>query len=296
MNRDKRRSMKRNIYIVINCIVIFLSFFFLLKIAVFDSVSGVSLQSARIWNALIVVLLFLVIHSIKLIRFYLILMENKIGLKRFIRIYIKTTFINMTLPYKSGELFRMYCFGHEFQNYKIGILGVLTDRFFDTCALLTILIPFEIILLRRFSPVTFLLFAFLLAAVAAYLLFPSTYRYINRFMILNKSSKKVIRTLQILEEVNEWYDYAGHLLKGRAALVFLLSCFSWTLELVILKVISGIFSMEYSIDAFDAYINSTFSGNSDYLVRVYVLLGATVFALTTLHIYGASFIRMRKRI
>jgi len=286
--------MKRKVYVAVNFLVVFAAFCFLLKIAEIDNITGIKIHTDKFYLVFIVILLFAAIHMVKMIRFYLILMENRIKGKRFIKLYIKTTFVNTTLPLKTGELFRMYCFGQEFDNYKIGILSVLIDRFFDTCGLLIILIPCEAVLLKKYSIVVFLLFIFLLLAASAYLLFPSTYCYLNRYLILNGSSKGVIKTLQLLEEVNEWFKYARHLLKGRSAAVFLLSCLAWVLEYFILRIISDICAFTYSVDAFDIYINAAFSGASNNLLRVYVLMGSIVFALTTLIVYGIAYVKRRK--
>ena len=128
-------------------------------------------------------LCFLVLHMAKLLRFYLVLMEQRIEFKRFVRVYIKTTFVNFLLPFKSGELFRIYCFAHETQNVRMGFISVILDRIFDTCVLLLFLLPYDFLVAGSVSPVTILLgfIVVLVLSGGAFLYF--SYSYLNRFLL-----------------------------------------------------------------------------------------------------------------
>ena len=90
-----------------------------------------------------ILVLFVLIHCIKAMRLYLILLEHQIPLQRFIGLYVKTTFVNITIPFKAGELFRVYCISDEVHNTQVGWLSVIIDRFFDTSVLLVFLVPYE---------------------------------------------------------------------------------------------------------------------------------------------------------
>ena len=53
---------------------------------------------------IILIILFLVLHVLKFIRIYFILLEEKIPLGRIIKIYIKSTFVSIVLPFKIGAV------------------------------------------------------------------------------------------------------------------------------------------------------------------------------------------------
>ena len=45
---------------------------------------------------------FILVHTAKMLRLYLVLMEHKIGFGRFVLLYLKTTLVNLIIPLKLG--------------------------------------------------------------------------------------------------------------------------------------------------------------------------------------------------
>lgn len=278
-------------YNIINIIIIMLAFLFLGNLIlknedIFYSISSFNKKIGII--IIIEIIIFCMIHILKLIRFYLILLEEKLEFKRFIRIYIKTVFINITLPLKSGELFRFYCYSNETGNYKIGFLSILVERFLDTCALLLFILPFEMIFMHKLSSITLILLLFVVLGVIIYNIFYPIYKYINKFLILNVTSKKSIKALEIIEKQCEWYLYVKKLIKGRFLLIFSLSFLAWTLEYIFVYLISNALKVQFSLQTFNSYINSGFLGKSDKILSLYTILGAIVFGITTLIVYSIN--------
>lgn len=116
--------MKNKIYYLINI-------FFLAISILFINYTGIFQMKFTIYQFLVLILIFLIIHILKFFKIYLILLEEKIPLRVMARLYIKTTFVSTVLPYKTGELFKMYTYGNEIKNYTKGIIAVLVDKFFD---------------------------------------------------------------------------------------------------------------------------------------------------------------------
>lgn len=284
------KSKKAN-YNIINIIVIGLTFLFLANLILKnkDVIMNISPVNNKIGILIVGVIIFCGIHILKLLRFYLILLEEKLDFKRFIRIYIKTAFVNITLPLKGGEIFRFYCYSNETNNYKIGLLSILVERFLDTCALLVFILPLEIYFKHQLSYITLFLLIFVLLGFIIYNIFYPIYKYINRFLILNVVSKKSLKVLEILEKQNEWYLYVKKLIKGRFSLVFLLSFLAWTLEYIFVYFVSRVLELQFSLQTFNIYINSGFFGKSDKVLSIYTVLGAIVFGITMLSVYAMSF-------
>ena len=71
---------------------------------------------------------FILVHLAKMLRLYLVLMEHKIRLGRFILLYLKTTLVNLIIPFKLGELYRIFCISRETKHWQVGVLSILVNR------------------------------------------------------------------------------------------------------------------------------------------------------------------------
>ena len=166
---------------------------------------------------------FLCVHLIKMMRMYLIVMDRKISFDRFVPAYLRTTLVNLLIPYKLGEIYRIGVFYRISGGFKTGFFSVLIDRFFDTLALVLILLPYQLLVAGKVTVPTILLFAFLAVVLMAYRVFPPSYEFPNRYIITSKESKRSMMALSALETVNDWYEYARDLVKGRYGILLLFS-------------------------------------------------------------------------
>ena len=131
---------------------------------------------------------FILVHFCKMMRLYLVLMEHGISFPRFVVMYLETTLVNLIVPFKIGEIFRVLVISKETKHWQVGILSVITDRFFDTLALCAILIPVDIWYLGRLSPITWIFLAILFIIVICYVSLMPTYGYLNRYIIMSTFS------------------------------------------------------------------------------------------------------------
>ena len=79
----------------------------------------------------------ILVHVIKAGRLYLALYGSEIAFITYLNTYCKVTPVSIMLPFKLGELFRMYCYGQLLGNNLKGVVIILFDRFMDTTALMT---------------------------------------------------------------------------------------------------------------------------------------------------------------
>lgn len=209
------------------------------------------------------------VHALKMMRFYLVLLEQKISIKEFVFLYIKTTFINLLIPFKLGEAYRAFCVVRLTKCTQIGILSVVLDRFFDTFILLLFLIPYDLLILKRVTWITGILSIFLLLVMLAYRMFEPTYLYLNEYMIRNSKSKRGIYILSLLEMLREWYDYTKDLIKGRQYLIIFCSALGWIAEVGVLWLISGYYQTVFNLEKFADYIQSIFSSEKSVIFTAY---------------------------
>lgn len=285
--------MKNKRYYGINIAVFLFTLFFFLRMA-FENFIWLRTEGTIKSFFLLCLLNIVMIHIIKALRLYFLMLETRPTVTRFLRTYIKTTLVNLVLPFKLGEFFRMYCFGHELKNYKTGILLILTDRYFDTIPLVIILLGF--IIFGKESPKGFItaLVLFLFIVTIAYSIFPSTFRYMNRFLIVNTNSERGIRALELLEKAKYWYSYMQGLLIGREVILLILSGLAWFIEYGALYCLIKGIGHEFSTAEFVAYMDSIFVGNISEYVGIYLGINAVVLVIMAVVVYGRNFVT-RKR-
>ena len=217
--------------------------------------------------AIAMVFLFGLVHLFKLARLYLVLIDEKIRLRRFFFAYFLTTLLNSVIPFKLGEFYRIYVFNRLTGSVEIGFLSVVIDRFFDTLGLVLILIPLQILYPDTVSAVSIFLTAFLVVIVFIYCIFLSTYRYLNRYIILNRTSPRSMAVLRALSGLKVWYDYVKRLVSGRYGLLLLLSLLAWTAEGLLLRVFYGArFGKGFQMRVFCEYIASILDSSRQSLI------------------------------
>ncbi|MRG85059.1 lysylphosphatidylglycerol synthase domain-containing protein [Salinibacillus xinjiangensis] len=280
---------------VINIFFLFTSLF-VLSVMVLDKVDDVTVSISPITFGVIAVSVFLyiAIHAVKCARFYLILMEFRIPALQFIKLYIKTTFVSITFPFKIGEVFKFYSFGKQIKSFRISFLGMLTERFFDSCILLLFLIPYELVTSEKISYLSVLLLLFIVFFLFVYLFFPSTYRYLNEFMVKKVHSLKAVKALKALEHGKSLYRTQKLLVTGRSPFILLLSIVAWILEFSLFSLFVSFFVQGNSVfTVFHRYLTSVLSQSNDSFFVYYFVFGAIIFSLTTLSIYGFQFLKGR---
>ncbi|MCR4890662.1 MAG: flippase-like domain-containing protein [Lachnospiraceae bacterium] len=239
-------------------------------------------------GAALFLILFLAAHTAKFIRLYLVLMEEKrLPILQTLGLYARTTFVNLLIPFKLGEFYRIFEVFLFTGSGKVGVSCVAVDRFFDTAALLAIILPFELLFVGRLSLFPLLLFVGLIILLFLYLSFQPSYRYLNRYFICRKRSQRALGALKALDLANDWFQYVRRLVSGRSPLILLSSFFGWGMEFLALKVFAGLFGEIFGIYEFNQYINSIFlSGDSmvekPYSLVALVIVGAAALFFTLL--------------
>ncbi len=225
---------------------------------------------------------FLLIHMIKMFRMYLVLLEHRVNFKKFIFAYLRTTLVNLIIPFKLGEVYRMFVYSRMTENAGTGIAGTLVDRFFDTMALVLILIPLHVLYPGKISSVSVFLGVFVIVIIFVYLMFLPAYSYLNKYIIVNRDSRNSMAVLRFLEVLKAAYDYIKRLVTGRYALIALMSFAAWVLEGGLLFVIARLAGVKYDAGVFSDYITSIMSTTHSVLQEKYTIFSIAVIAVCTI--------------
>ena len=231
------------------------------------------------WFLLMAFAGFIVVHLAKMMRLYLVLMEHRIKLSRFILLYLKTTFVNLVVPFKLGEVYRVFCISRETKLWPVGILSVVVDRFFDIVALFLVLLPFDLFIGKKLSFITAIFFVLIVFAVAVFASIAPTYRYLNRYIIMHKTSKRAIWFLKVLDIIKNWYDFTNHLIKGRFPLIIVASSIGWIAEVGTLKALSLYKGITFGIGDFSSYMEAIFLAGKSPILKTYTVTGAVAIAV-----------------
>ncbi len=235
----------------------------------------------KIVLAAFILIAFLCVHLIKMMRMYLIVLDRKISFDRFVPAYLRTTLVNLIIPYKLGEIYRIGVFYRISQGFKTGFFSVLIDRFFDTLALVLILLPYQLFISKNVTIPTVALTVFVIVVLMAYRVFPPSYEFLNRYIITSKESRRSLMVLSALEHVNGWYEYARDLVTGRYGILLLFSLAAWILEIIVLAGFFRIFGHGFKVADFGQYIESIVSGGSYDMKTLYTIASAVVIAVLT---------------
>lgn len=282
----KNRNM---LYYIINLIFLLLTVFF---------INYTDIINMKILPMQIVALIVICvgIHFVKFVRIYFILLEEKISFKRMLKIYIKTAFVSIVFPFKIGEIFKIYSYGEEIDNYPKGIISVVIDKLFDAIVLCTVLIPYELTNGGEISILAVVMLIFIVIILVVAFAFEGTYYYLNKFFIINGKSKKSIYALSMIEKVKNVYENAKDMLRGRILILLGLTIISWLMETGFLYVISNFMNINIQLGDVVNYINDAFLGVSNVLFNKYVYICALMFLAIIILIYAKKIIAGGKKI
>ncbi len=227
-------------------------------ILIFNGITGnIQINSEDIIVIAIIIVVFLAIHLLRMFRLYILLVEEKMPIKEFIKLYMKTTIVNTVIPFKLGEFYKMICYGKKLKSYSAGISLVWIDRFFDSVILIILVIVASAF--KMISPIYVILSLFILFSILIYLTFENTYKYFNLLVLEKGKSKRSKIYLEIIDETKKIYKKAKNMIKYRSVPVIFLSALIWVFEyLIAYLTIEQLFNMDFSLSIFTNYINDVF--------------------------------------
>ncbi|MBQ3413468.1 hypothetical protein IJH33_01290 [Candidatus Saccharibacteria bacterium] len=276
----------RTVYILMNL-------FFVAGALVFVNYKSILDANFGFPKILLALLLFALIHVVKFIRMYFVLLEDLIRPNRFLQIYLKTTFVSTLVPFKIGEIFKMYCYGYETNSWMKGILAVLIEKFFDAIVLCSFMLPFSIAN-GEVNPLLVLLVGFIVIIAVVYFSFVGTYKYLNRFLICKAGGKKSLGILKVLEAVKVMHDTARRMVKGRFIILLALSFLAWIVEATLVAFMNGD-GINVDLSLIFSYVNDAFFGVSNVYFNYYVTLCAIVFFVALVVVYARKYLMVINR-
>ncbi len=237
---------------------------------------------------------FILLHLFKMIRFYLVLMEHDISLKDFVLLYFRTTLVNLAIPFKIGEAYRVEEVWRMTGIWQVGVLSVVVDRYFDVLSLFLWLLPIGMFLRHSLTPATLIFAAVILAGVVFYAAVPGSFGYLNGFLLKRRASVRSMAALHALNVIREWYDYTARLISGRALLMVVCGALGWGVEILTIGRLAVYLNMKFRLVDFADYIDAVFLGKGNMKIQSsYTGISVVVFAVLTVLGYAVYLATLR---
>lgn len=227
----------------------------------------------------IIVINVILVHFLKAIRLHFALYGIDISFRDYLKIYCKVTPVSILLPYKSGELFRMYCYGIQTGNMLKGFITVILDRFIDTIALLTMIVVELAVFGGTVIPLVYILIVFIVTSFALFAMFPGTYKYWTKHLLKSDATPRRITTLKLLNKINIVFNEIVFITKGRGVILLFLSLLAWTVEIGTVSILYKLNDGTDISGKTSEYLTSALVGTNSIELRQFILISVILMLL-----------------
>lgn len=214
-----------------------------------------------VFHILIIVLTVLIVHIVKAGRLYLALYGSEISFFQYLKIYCKVTPVSVVFPFKVGEFFRMYVYGHQLRNYLKGVIIVLLDRFMDTIALVTMILFVWAFSGGYVTSFVYVLLVFLGFALLIYAVFPGVHKFWKKYLLKANATEKKLAALKMLDTLQLIYQEITSVSKGRGIILYFMSLLAWLVEIGSIAVLNGLSGTGKLNQKISEYLMSAMSSN-----------------------------------
>jgi hypothetical protein len=168
--------------------------------------------------------------------------------RQLFRLHFHTAALSRMLPFKLGELNRIYILGSLFDRPRNAIMVVWIERLFDslviTFFLLFLAFAYPVSVISYFTIVSILTFFIVLSFITFFVL-PETLNSIRRVLIMRYNKPWILNVLKFVSSTEQFVKLAPPILKRKIITLTLLSIAVWASEICALGVlISGSNSLD----------------------------------------------------
>jgi len=175
-------------------------------------------------------------HIVRAIRLFIIVGIRAPSIRSLIYTQLMTNGVNLLLPFKLGEVYRIVEFSRLFKNSSTTIYSIVLERFLDLVFLLLVLL----ILIKSFgaspevesglSIIFYISFSLLILALIFIYIIPNNINELRLFIAKNSSKERGIRWLKRLKYVDLSINKTFYGVKNNSSTILLLTLVIWALE------------------------------------------------------------------
>lgn len=243
-------------------------------------------------HILILIVTVLLVHTGKAVRLYLVLFGTGIGFRKHIKTYCIATPVSIIVPYKLGELFRIYCYGRSINNMVRSIITILFDRFMDTLGLLTVVFTVALLGKGEISTISIIFLFFTVLILLGYFIFPDLCAFWRRYLLRATATSRKIKTIKLIVSFDEVYHEIQEVAQGRGMILYFMSLICWAIEIGGLAVIVAIKGTENLGEEISGYLKAAIGTGSSVemnqfaIVSIVILIIVFIIASLIDHVIG----------
>ena len=143
----------------------------------------------------------------------------------------------------------------------MGYILILWDRFVDTLALVAIFLLVNFWLGYKTTPILIFFVVFLVATILLYIAVKPFYYYWNSYLMINRTSKRTLQVLSMLQKMKNGCELLEQSIKGRFGLLFVLSLAAWGIEITTLFLVGP---MLVAVKPSDYFSSILLGGQNEY--------------------------------
>ena len=260
---------KSCMYKLINILVIAISML-VFTFEYYDS--GQLFKNINLCSIIVFLVLVVVVHILKSVRLYLALYYSELKWSDFIKVYCKVTPVSVVLPFKIGDVFRMYCYGQLVGNLLRGVVITMLDRFMDTAALVTVIILTWFLAGGKMDLLVYLFVIFLIITGVIYFVYPGIVRIWRKSLLKSNATERRIAILGVLKKFDEIYKEIDGVTKGRGIILYILSILAWGIEIGSLYIISTINNTKQIDNDVFEYLRAALRGNKSLELKRFIIV------------------------
>ena len=260
---------KSCMYKLINILVIAISML-VFTFEYYDS--GQLFKNINLCSIIVFLILVVVVHILKSVRLYLALYYSELKWSDFIKVYCKVTPVSVVLPFKIGDVFRMYCYGQLVGNLLRGVVITMLDRFMDTAALVTVIILTWFLAGGKMDLLVYLFVIFLIITCVIYFVYPGIVRIWRKSLLKSNATERRIAILGVLKKFDEIYKEIDGVTKGRGIILYILSILAWGIEIGSLYIISTINNTKQIDNDVFEYLRAALRGNKSLELKRFIMV------------------------
>ena len=260
---------KSCMYKLINILVIAISML-VFTFEYYDS--GQLFKNINLCSIIVFLILVVVVHILKSVRLYLALYYSELKWSDFIKVYCKVTPVSVVLPFKIGDVFRMYCYGQLVGNLLRGVVITMLDRFMDTAALVTVIILTWFLAGGKMDLLVYLFVIFLIITCVIYFVYPGIVRIWRKSLLKSNATERRIAILGVLKKFDEIYKEIDGVTKGRGIILYILSILAWGIEIGSLYIISTINNTKQIDNDVFEYLRAALRGNKSLELKRFIIV------------------------
>ncbi len=186
------------------------------------------------WKISLSAFLYLLSHLLRSFRIAILLNMSNLSLKAIIEKQFYTNGVNLIIPFRLGEIYRMYSFNEIVDNYQTSVITILTERALDFFILFIGLISTIFITqvdLASLNTPLVIAFIFILSALFIYYVLPENIRSFNLYVAKRYNTRNTIRVLAFTGKFYEIIFELKNIIKQKVTTLLVLTAIIWLFEI-----------------------------------------------------------------